>query len=96
MENELIAVQNVKDLQATGKQWLETVLGRHLEETQQVFVMVFSPGVEPDAAAKRQALAAVQRTWDRVDANLRGKGASGDEFDAAVEEAVEHIRRRDH
>jgi hypothetical protein len=95
MENELVAVQNVKDLQGTGKQWLEAVLGHHLKENQQVFVMVFTPGIEPDAAAKRKAIASIQRTWDRVDANLLDKGATGEDFDAAVDEAMEHIRRRE-
>src|SRR5438128_1151946 len=57
MEHELLTVQNVKDLQAHGKRWLEDVLGGHLKENQQVFIMVFNPDVEPDEATRRQALA---------------------------------------
>src|SRR5207249_3964395 len=55
MEHELLTIQNVKDLQDGGKRWLENVLGQHLRENQQVFIMVFTPGVEPDEAARRGA-----------------------------------------
>lgn len=95
MENELVPVQNVKDLQDSGKQWLETVLGHDLKENQQVYIMVFTPGIEPDAAAKRQGLGALQQVWNRVDGNLQGNAVTGAEFDAAVDEAMEHVRRRE-
>jgi hypothetical protein len=95
MENEFVAVQNVKDLQDTGKQWLEKVLGHHLQESQQIYIMVFTPSVEPDATAKRQGRAAVQQVWNRVEANLHDSGATGAGFDEAVDEAMEHIRRRE-
>jgi hypothetical protein len=94
MENELVAVQNVKDLQDAGKQWLEHVLGRQLQENQKVYIMVFTPGDEPDATVKRQGFAAANLVWNRVSANLESKGASDKEFDAAVDEAMEHVRRR--
>ena len=56
MEHEFLTVQNVKDLQDGGKRWLENVLGQHLKESQQVFIMVFTPGIEPDEASRRLAL----------------------------------------
>jgi hypothetical protein len=94
MENEAVAIRSVKDLPDSGKEWLETLLGR-LQENQQVFVMAFSPGVEPDAAAKQQGLAAVRQVWDRVGTKMRDQGVAGEDFDAAVDEAMEHVRRRD-
>lgn len=95
MEKELVAIQNVKDLQGTGKQWLEAVLGHHLRENQQVYIMVFTPGIEPDALAKRRGMSAVHGVWDHVDGNLRDQGATGEDFDAAVDDAMEHVRRRE-
>jgi hypothetical protein len=52
MEHEPLTIQSVKDLQDSGKRWLENVLGQHLKENQQVFIMVFTPGVEPDEASQ--------------------------------------------
>ena len=95
MEQELLTIRNVKDLQDSGKRWLEGVLGRQLQENQQVFIMVFTPGTEPDEAARRRALAAVEGTMAAVEKNLAEQGASGEDFDAAVDEAMEDVRRRE-
>ena len=92
---ESIAVKNVKDLQETGKHWLEGVLGQHLQENQQVFIMLFTPGVEPDEATRRKAIEGLQETWSQVDQHVRDHGISDAEFDAAVDEAMEHVRRRE-
>lgn len=95
MENELLTVQNVKDLQDSGKRWLEGVLGHNLKESQQVFIMVFTPGVQPDEATRRQALAGVERTMAEVGKNLTDQGVTDEEFESAVDEAMEDVRRRE-
>ncbi len=95
MENEHLTVQNVKDLQDGGKRWLEGVFGQHLRENQQVFIMVFTPGVEPDAAARRPALAEVTQMMGQVEQNLADERVTGDEFDTAVDEAMADVRRRE-
>lgn len=94
MENELVTVQKVHGLQDNGRRWLENVLGEHLNENQQVFIMVFTPGMQPDDATRRQALASVKQTMSAVENNLSAAGVSQDEFDAAVDEAMEDVRRR--
>jgi hypothetical protein len=95
MEHEILTVQNVKDLQDSGKRWLENVLGQHLRENQQVFIMVFTPGIEPDAASRRQAAASVQQTMTEVKKNLADHGVADEQFDAAVDETMEDVRRRE-
>lgn len=92
MEREPVAVQSVKDIQASGKRWLEDVLGRHLENNQQVFIMVFTPGVVPSDERRREALAGLEKTWERVEKHMKDRGNTADEFDAAVDEAMEHVR----
>ncbi len=94
MEHELLTVQKVKDLQDNGKRWLEKVLGERLKENQQVFIMAFTPGAQPDDASRRQALASVKQTMSTVEKNLSAGGVSHEEFDAAVDEAMEDVRRR--
>jgi hypothetical protein len=95
MQHELLTVQNVKDLQNGAKRWLEDVLGQHLKESQQVFIMAFTPGVEPGEAARRRALASAESTMAQVEKNLTEKGVTGEEFDALVDEAMEQVRRRE-
>jgi hypothetical protein len=95
MEREALTVQNVKDLQDSGKRWLETFLGQHLEENQQVFIMAFTPGIEPDATARQQAFASVKQTMTQVEKNLAARNISNEVFDAAIDEAMEHVRRRE-
>src|SRR5438105_4100577 len=94
MEHELLTVQNVKDLQDGGKRWLEDVLGQQLKESQQVFIMVFTPCIEPDETSRRQALANVKQIMTQVEKNLEEQGVADEEFNAAVEETMEDARRR--
>ena len=94
MEHELLTVQKVNDLEDSGKRWLECVFGKHLKENQQVFIMAFTPGAQPDEASRRQALAGVKQTMSTVEKNLSAAGVSDEEFDAAVNEAMEDVRRR--
>jgi hypothetical protein len=56
--------------------------------------MVFTPGVQPDEPSRRQALANVKQTMSTVEKNLSVAGVSDEEFDAAVDEAMEDVRRR--
>lgn len=92
---ESIAVKNVKDIQATGKNWLEGVLGQHLEENQQVFIMLFTPGVEPDEVTRRAALDRMEKSWAKVGEHMEEHGITPEEFDAGVDEAMEQTRRRE-
>ena len=62
MEHELLTVQKVNGLQDGGKRWLESVLGEHLNESQQVFIMVFTVP-KPESAALQRRLAS--RCWCR-------------------------------
>ena len=95
MEHELVTVQKVNTLQDGGKRWLENVLGEHLKESQQVFIMVFTPGVLPDAATRRSSLASVKQTMAQVEKTLADEGVTDEEFDAAVDEAMEYVRPRE-
>ena len=92
MDHELLTVQNVKDLQDGGKRWLEDVLGQNLRENQQVFIMVFTPGVEPDEATRRQARAGLERTFQKTEQYADEHGITADEVDAAADEAMRHVR----
>ena len=95
MEHELLTVQKVNDLQDNGKRWLENVLGEHLKENQQVFIMVFTPGVLPDPASRLTSLASVKQIMAQVEKTLAEDGVTDEQFDAAVDEAMEYVRPRE-
>ena len=94
MERTPVSVQSVKDIQDSGKRWLEELLGQPLRENQQVFIMVLSPGIEPDEAARRQARAGLEATFQEATAHAEAQGVSDDAIDAALGEAMGHVRPR--
>jgi len=92
MDTSPIAVESVRNLEANGKRWLENVLGQTLQDDQQVFIMVLSPGSEPDEAARRQARVGLDVTFRKTTAYAEEHGVSDDQIDAAIEEATQQVR----
>lgn len=87
-------IRNVRDLETSKRQSLEAVVGHHLQDNQQVIIRVLTPGVEPDAAAKRQALERVQELSRKGEAHRESLGISEAEADAIVDEAMDDLRQR--
>jgi hypothetical protein len=94
MEKEPVAIQSVKDLQDSDKRCLQNLLGRELQENQQIFITAFTAGMVPDEATRRKALAGMQRIQAKAEAHANAHGISEDQIDAAVDEAMEHVRPR--
>jgi len=85
-------VCNVADLEIAQRLWLEGTLGQPLGDSQQVFIRVLTPGVPPDPFTKGRALADVQRLAERAADYRRQQGISETEADAALDEAMNHVR----
>ncbi len=96
MERSSITVESVGNLQSAGKRLLEEMLGRPLQEDQQVLIMVLSPGAEPDEEARRQGRAALEAVFQRTAAHAVRLGAADDEIDAALLDAAEQVRHGTH
>ena len=95
MKLEPITVKNVKDIQTGERHWLEGLLGHEVQDNQQVFIMLFTPGLEPSEAAREEARAGFRETWDKVQHHMQERGVSDQGFDAAVDEAMNSIRPRE-
>ena len=93
METAPITVESVRNLPASGKHLLEDLLGRQLQEDQQVFIMVLSPGSAPDEEAHQEP-ASLEATFRKTAAYAAEQGASDNEIDAAVQEAARQARQR--
>jgi hypothetical protein len=89
---ESATVRKVTDLPSDEKRSLESIVGRNLQDNQQVFIMAFTPGVSPNASARAEALAGLKQTGEKVAQHLKAQGISGLEFEAAIDEAVHDVR----
>jgi hypothetical protein len=88
-----IAVRNVKQLPSQQKQSLEDLVGRQLQDDQQVFILAFTPGLAPSDEARAATMAGLKKTWEKVDQHMQTQGITPEEFEEVVNEAVEHVRR---
>ena len=83
---------NVADLSDEQRRVLESVLGQPLANNEVVHWSITTSGRQPTAADKARALAGLEATFAKVRRNLDEKGVSQAEWEAAVDEAVQHVR----
>jgi hypothetical protein len=88
-----VAIRDVKQLPGDEKRSLESIVGRRLDDSQQVFILAFTPGVIPSDAARQGAMAGLIQTWESVAQHASAHSTTEEEFDAAVDEAIKHVRR---
>lgn len=86
--------KGVSEIPDDARRGLESLLGGRLEADQRVVVMVYTPGAVPDEASRRQAVASLQATFRKIDAHVAASGISPEEIEAAIDEAMEHVRPR--
>ena len=85
---------NVKDIGASQRHWLETEIGRQLQDDQQVIIRVVNAGVEPDKKTRDTAIADMQELSAKGARHRQTLGASVEEADLVVDEAMQHVRPR--
>ncbi len=87
-----MVVRKVKNLDAAAKRSLQKLLGRQLQAEEEVTVMVFSAHPAPPPSVRRKAFERLERIMDR--AAKKAAHIPDSEFEAAVDEAMAHVRRR--
>lgn len=89
-----VAVRTMKDLDENARQWVQNVFGHQLREEDQIItLLVFPPHPAPAPDARQQAAARLEKVMDAAAA--KAKNIPDDEFDAAVDDAMDHVRRRE-
>lgn len=73
---------------------LENLLGHPLETDQQVLVLVCSAGRDVDEATRRAAAERIRSTLAAVDQHRAASSIDDSEVDAAIDEAMGHVRPR--
>ena len=83
------ALRKVAELPTETKHAMEALLGRPLQEDEASSINVYQPAVTGQAReeASRLLLERINRTA------ARAQGVSEDEIDAAINEAVDYVRR---
>lgn len=90
---EFITVQKARDLQADARRWLEGLFGRSLHEDEEVAVFALPPHSAQPESARADAAARLGRVLDKAAENMRD--LTDAEFEQAVDEATEQVRRRE-
>ena len=87
-------VRNVNEIEAAERQVYEQVLGQQLRDNQQVIIRVLTPGVMPDKPTRDAALQRAAEIARQGREHAASQGVSEEQIDAALDEALEHVRSR--
>jgi len=79
-----------RDLAAPVKAAIENLLGRPLQDDEQVSVRAYRRHEAPQGEARREAARRLEEHLDRMGA--KAKRVSKDEMEAAINEALEQVR----
>lgn len=90
MEN--MATQTAKDLDSSARKWLQHLFGRPLEENEQVTFLAFPSHSAPPIEERQKAFQQMDQVLDQAATNMQN--VSDDEFEDAVDEAMQHVRQR--
>lgn len=83
---------HIADLSEEQRKLLETLIGQPLSAEEVVYWVVMRPGRPPAAADKARARAGMEELFTKADQHAAEQGTTSDEVEAAVDEAVRHVR----
>ncbi len=89
MEN--IAIQKASQIDSAARQWLQRLFGRALSEDEEVTVFIPAARKAPAQEKRSAALKRVGAVFDTSAASMQF--VSDEEFDDALDEAMQHIRK---
>lgn len=87
-----IAIKKANEIETPVRQWLQQLFGRSLNDEEQVSIFVGSGHSPPNATERHAAFERVNRVLDTAAGNMQQFPES--EFDEAVDEAMQQIRKR--
>jgi hypothetical protein len=87
-----VSINWARDLPSSTRSAIEGLLGRSLRDDEEVSVMSLYSHPAPSGEERRVSAERLKDALDQLADKARDVG--GDEFDAAVDEAMNHIRPR--
>jgi hypothetical protein len=88
MEN--IAIQKADELSSDARRAVEQVLGRPLEHDEEVSIMAFSPHQAPTGGVRKKLARQLEARISKT--SKRAQDVSPEEQEAAIDEALKHVR----
>ena len=85
-----IAIQKANELPSDARRVVERVLGRVLEPDEEVSIMAFSPHAAPSGEARQELARQLEDRVARTAESVRD--VPDDEQEAAINEALDHVR----
>ena len=89
-----VVSRSVADLPADSRQSLEQLVGSPLLSHQRVYIIVDAPPTGPAPSVRLAAAQRIREIMDSAQAHADAAGVADAEIDAAVEQAMAHIRPR--
>lgn len=89
---ESISVQKAGQIDHPAREWLQHLLGRLLGEDEQVTIFVPTPHGAPPSKDRHAAFERMDEVLDKAAESIAD--VPEEEFDEAVDEAMDHIRNR--
>ena len=87
-------IHNVKDIEPDKRRWLESSIGKHLEDHQKIIIRVLTPGVEPNQQVRDEAIDDLMALSEKGSQHRQSLGVPVEEADEAVDEATDALRSR--
>jgi hypothetical protein len=91
-----LIVRDVKTIEPDERRVYESVLGHPLQENQRVIIRVVELEDESEQADRRAALSRAVEIARCGRAAVEAQGITAEEADAAIEEAIQEVRRLKH
>ena len=89
---ESISVEKAGQIDGSARQWLQNKLGRLLSEDEQLTIFVATTHTASSAKDRQSAFQQMENVLDKAAENM--KDIPEDEFNEAIDEAIDHIRNR--
>jgi hypothetical protein len=88
------ATRTAAEIPPDHRSWVEGVVGHSLHPSERVVFLSYVPGAVPSADVQGQAVRRIEELAQIAAQHQAAQGVSEQEIDAAVDEAVEHARKR--
>lgn len=85
-------IRNVTALDESHRRLVEALLGHELQDNQQLYIAVMSPGSSPTVQQKQQAWDRLQRIAAKAEGSLREQAITEEQWTAIVDEECESVR----